>query len=127
MNQIAQIWQSLSTAQRISLILVPVLICAGAWGLVRWKHENDFRPLYSGMAPEDAVAVTQKMREAGIDFRVDETASAISVPSARLADARLALAGASLPRSGRPGYELLDRLSLGVSDKIEEMALHRAL
>ncbi|MES1257815.1 MAG: flagellar basal-body MS-ring/collar protein FliF, partial [Acidobacteriota bacterium] len=127
MNQLAQIWNSFSTTQRISLVVVPLLVCAAALGLVRWKHESDFRILYSGLAPEDGLAVTQKMREAGIEYRLDETGASILVPSARLADARLSLAGANLPRTGRPGYELLEKLSLGVSDTIETATLHRAL
>ncbi len=127
MNQLAQIWASLSTVQRISLIAVPLLVGVAAWGLVRWKHERDFRPLYSGMAPEDAAAVTRKLQEAGIEYRLDETGSGIAVLSSRLADARLALAAAGLPKSGRPGYELLEKLSFGVSDTIEAATLHRAL
>ena len=116
MNQLARIWASLSRSQQISLILVPIVLSAAAFGLLKWKHDSDFRVLYSALAPEDASAVTQKIREAGIEFRLDETGAAVLVPSGRLADARLALAGAGLPRTGRIGFELFDRTNLGASD-----------
>src|SRR5579863_4508573 len=127
MNQLARIWASLSRNQQISLILVPVLVCAAVFGLLKWKHDNGFRVLYSALAPEDASAVTQKIREAGIEFRMDETGATVLVPSERLADARLALAGAGLPRTGRIGFELFDRSNLGASDFAEQVNYRRAL
>jgi flagellar M-ring protein FliF len=127
MNQLARIWASLSRNQQISLILVPVLVCAVVFGLLKWKHDSGFRVLYSALAPEDASAVTQKIREAGIEFRMDETGATVMVPSERLADARLALAGAGLPRTGRIGFELFDRTNLGASDFAEQVNYRRAL
>ncbi len=127
MNQLARIWASLSRNQQISLILVPVLVCAAVFGLLKWKHDSGFRVLYSALAPEDASAVTQKIREAGIEFRMDETGATVLVPSEHLADARLALAGAGLPRTGRIGFELFDRTNLGASDFAEQVNYRRAL
>src|SRR5580704_3445254 len=109
MNQLVRIWNSMSAAQRTSLIVVPLLLIGGVYGFVRWRHENDFKPLYTSLAPEDAAAVTQKIREAGIEYRLDETGATVLVPTERLAEARLALAGAGLPRTGRIGFELFDR------------------
>jgi flagellar M-ring protein FliF len=127
MNQFTAIWNSMSTAQRISLIVVPLLLCAAGFGFARWKHDSDFRTLYSSLAPEDAAAVTQKVREAGIEYRLDETGSAVMVPSGRLAEARLALAGGGLPHTGRIGFELFDRANLGASDFTEQVNYRRAL
>src|SRR4051812_13044125 len=127
MNQITRIWNSLNKTQRISLLAAPLLVCAIAFGLVRWMHESDFRTLYTSLAPEDAAAVTQKIREAGIEFRLDETGSTILVASAKLAEARLALAGAGLPRTGRIGFEPFDKTNLGASDFTEQVNYRRAL
>ena len=127
MNQLKQIWYTMSNSQRISLVIVPVLLFAAAFGALRWKHESDFRPLYTSLAPEDASALTQKMREAGIEYRLDETGASISVPSTRIAEARLALAGAGLPHTGRIGFELFDRTNLGASDFTEQVNYRRAL
>src|SRR5580692_752885 len=127
MNQLTRLWKSLSNVQRISLFLVPLLLSAIAVGGLRWKHDADFRTLYSSLTPEDASSVTQKIREAGIEYRLDETGATVLVPSERLADARLALAGAGMPRSGRIGFELFDRTNLGASDFTEQVNYQRAL
>ena len=117
----------MSAAQRISLIVVPLLLGAAVYGLVKWRHESDFKPLYTSLTPEDAAAVTQKVREAGIEYRLDETGATVLVPSTSVAEARLALAGAGLPRSGRIGFELFDRANLGASDFTEQVNYRRAL
>jgi flagellar M-ring protein FliF len=127
MNQLARIWNSLGRTQQISLILAPILVGAAVLGLQKWKHDSGFRVLYSALAPEDAAAVTQKIREAGIEFHLDETGATVLVPSDHLAEARLALASAGLPRSGRIGFELFDRTNLGASDFAEQVNYRRAL
>jgi flagellar M-ring protein FliF len=127
MNQLTRIWTSLSPAQRTSLVLVPLLAVAILFGIVKWKHDGDFRVLYNSLSPEDASAITQKMREGGIEYRLDETGATVLVPSAQIAEARLALAGAGLPKTGRIGFELFDRTNLGASDFAEQVNYRRAL
>jgi flagellar M-ring protein FliF len=127
MNQLTRIWNSLSTAQRISLIVVPILVCAAVLGLIKWRHDGDFRQLSTGLAPEDAAVVTQKIREASIEYRLDETGGTVSVPSGKLAEARMALASAGLPKTGRIGFEIFDRPNFGTSELGEKVALQRAL
>ncbi len=127
MKQIAQLWNSLSRAQRISIVVVPVLLAAlSSWG-IRWHHDANFRTLYSSLTPEDASAVTQKIKEANIEYKLDETGATVMVPAERLAEARLALAGNGMPRSGRIGFELFDRTNLGASDFTEQVNYQRAL
>jgi len=127
MNSLTRLWTSLSRSQQISLVLVPILVFASIAGFVRWKHDSGFRVLYSSLSPEDASGVVQKMREAGIEYRLDETGASVLVPVEHLADARLALAGAGLPKSGRIGFELFDRSNLGASDFAEQVNYRRAL
>ncbi len=117
----------MSMAQRISLVVVPILLGAAGFGFVKWKHDGDFRALYTALAPEDAAAVMQKVREAGIEYRLDETGTSVLVPSAAIAEARLALAGAGLPRTGRIGFEIFDRTNVGTSDFTEQVNYRRAL
>lgn len=127
MNQLLRIWNSLTLVQRISLILVPAILGVSLWGVANWRKEKDFRPLYTGLAPEDAAAMAQKLRETATEFKTDETGAAILVPSAKVAEARLTLAGAGLPRTGRIGFELFDRTNLGTSDFAEQVNYRRAL
>ncbi len=125
--QLLQLAGSLSLRQRILVIAAAVAVIAGLVAFTRWRRERDFKPLYTQLAPEDASAVVAKLRESGADYRLGENGTAILVPSARVAELRLQVAGAGLPRSGRAGFELFDRTNFGVTDFAEQINYRRAL
>jgi flagellar M-ring protein FliF len=127
MNQLKQLFSSLSTPQRITIAAVAVLVLGGLWGFAKWAKERDFRPLYTGMTAEDAGAVVQKLKESGADYRLAENGGSVLVPSAKLAELRLAMAGAGLPKSGRIGFELFDKNNFGATEFVEHINYRRAL
>jgi flagellar M-ring protein FliF len=127
MEQLTKLISGLSLKQRISILAVALMVGAGIWSFVHWKHEGDFRPLYTSMAPEDAATVVQKLRETGVEYRLSENGSAVMVPSAKLAESRLALAAAGLPKTGRIGFELFDKSNFGATEFVEHINYKRAL
>jgi len=127
MNQITTLIAGLTLKQRISIITAAFAVVAGLLALVHWKHEGDFRPLYTAMAPEDAAGVVQKLRETGVEYRLDESGGSVLVPSDKLAESRLALAAAGLPKTGRIGFELFDKTNFGATEFVEHINYQRAL
>jgi flagellar M-ring protein FliF len=127
MDQIIALINGMSVKQRISIVLVALAVVAGMVGFVHWKHEGDFRPLYTSMAPEDAAGVVQKLRETGVEYRLSENGSAVMVSSEKLAESRLALAAAGLPKTGRIGFELFDKSNFGATEFVEHINYKRAL
>lgn len=127
MDQLKKLLASLSLRQRISIVVAALVVGACLWGFAAWRTERDFRPLYSGLSAEDAGAVVQKLRESGAGFRLAENGSVILVPSARVAELRLQMASAGLPRSGRVGFELFDKANFGVTDFAEHINYRRAV
>ncbi len=111
----------------LSLVLAAAAVIGGLTVFSRWNRERDFRPLYSSLAPEDAAAVLAKVRESGSEFRLSDNGSIVLVPSARVAELRLQMAAAGLPKSGRIGFELFDKTTFGMSDFTEQVNYHRAL
>jgi|SRR5579871_380933 len=122
-----KIMASLSLRQRITIGLVALAVIGGIVGLIQWRREADFRPLVTGLAPEDAAGVVQKLKEMGVEYRLPDGGSSVLVPSARLAELRLALAAAGLPKSGRIGFELFDKANLGATEFTEHVNYRRAL
>jgi flagellar M-ring protein FliF len=118
---------SLSAAQRITILAVALAAGGGLYALVYWKNEADFRPLVTGLALEDAAGVVQKLKENGVEYRLPDSGASVLVPSARLAEARLSLAAAGLPKSGRIGFELFDKTNLGATEFTEHVNYRRAL
>jgi flagellar M-ring protein FliF len=127
MDQLNKLLARLSLGQKISIAAVALLTFAGLYGFSRWRYESDFRPLYTSMAPEDAAGVVQKLRETGVEYRLLENGGAVLVPSAKLAESRLTLAAAGLPKTGRIGFELFDKSTFGATDFVEHINYKRAL
>lgn len=127
MDQLKKLYASLKLAQKIGLAAALLLIAAGVPMFTRWQHERDFKPLVTNMAPEDAAAVVQKLKEGGVEHRLTENGTTVLVAAEKVDDARLDLAGAGLPKSGRIGFELFDKTNLGVTDFGEKVNYRRAL
>ena len=127
MDPILKLIAGLSLKQRLTIIGVAALVVAGTLIFVHWKHEGDFRPLYTSMAPEDASTVVQKLRETAVEYRLAENGSSVLVPSQKLAESRLALAAAGLPKTGRIGFELFDKSNFGATEFVEHINYKRAM
>src|SRR5271157_5095524 len=67
------------------------------------------------------------MKETGTQFRLSEDGTSVLAPSARVAELRLQMAAAGLPKSGRIGFELFDKANFGASEFAEQVNYHRAI
>ena len=68
-----------------------------------------------------------KLHEGGVEYRLADNGSTILVPSDKVAEARLQMAAAGLPKSGRIGFELFDKANFGASEFTEQVNYHRAI
>jgi flagellar M-ring protein FliF len=127
MDQLRKLISGMTLVQRLSILAAAGLVVAGIMAFVHFRHEGDFRPLYSSMAPEDAATVVQKLKESAVEYRLSENGGTVLVPSAKLAESRLALAAAGLPKSGRIGFELFDKNNFGATEFVEHINYERAL
>jgi flagellar M-ring protein FliF len=121
------VFAHLSVWQRVTVGLVAALVLAGIYALVHWQKESDFKPLFTRLAAEDAAGIVQKLKESGVEYRLPEAGGAVLVPSARVAEMRLAMAAADLPKAGRVGFELFDKASLGATEFTEHVNYRRAI
>ncbi|MFN3323289.1 MAG: flagellar basal-body MS-ring/collar protein FliF [Bryobacteraceae bacterium] len=127
MDQLRALLARLNLKQQVSLGVAVVVVIVGLMALARWNRERDFRPLYTGLAAEDAGAVVAKLREANVEYRVSDTAGAVLVPSSRVAELRLQMAAAGLPKAGRIGFELFDQTNFGTTNFAEQVNFRRAI
>jgi flagellar M-ring protein FliF len=102
-------------------------VIGGLAAFSRWSHYRDFRPLYTNLPAEDASAVLTRLRERGVEFQLQDGGTTLLVPSARVDELRIELAGAGVPRSGRVGFELFDKNNFGATEFAEQVNFHRAL
>lgn len=127
MNQIRQILEKLSIAQRIWIVAAVIAVVGGLTELSRWNQERDFKPLFTGVAAEDAGPLLAKLRESNVTYRLADNGTTVLVPSAQVAELRIDMASAGLPKSGRIGFELFDKANFGASEFAEQVNYHRAI
>lgn len=127
MNQLRQIFHRLSWPQRIWIVVAAIAAAGGLAWINHWNQERDFKPLFSGLADEDAGALVAKLHESGVEYRLANSGSTILVPSDKVAEMRLQMASAGLPKSGRIGFELFDKANFGASEFTEQVNYHRAI
>ncbi len=127
MEQLKRLLASLSTRQKITIAAAAVLVAAAVYGFSYWRRESGFRPLYTGLAAEDAGAVVQKLKQANVPYRLSDNGATVFAPAGRLSELRLQMAMDGLPKTGRLGFELFDKTNFGVTDFAEHINYRRAL
>src|SRR6202790_998278 len=127
MDQLKQIFRKLTWQQRIWLAVAVVAVIGGITTLSHWNQERDFKPLFSGLAAEDAGALLPKLKESGVDYRLADNGSTILVPAERVSEMRFQMSAAGLPKTGRIGFELFDKTNFGASEFTEQVNYHRAI
>ena len=113
--------------RRVAIIGVGIVVTALVFGVSRWATAPTMVPLFADVPIESVGKMTDKLTESAIAFELDRTGSTILVGSADLAKARVALAREPMPGTGRPGLELFDKPSWGMTDFTQKVNYRRAL
>src|SRR5436190_6598981 len=127
MDQIRKLITSLTLRQQISIGAALIAVGVGLWVFTKWNRERDFRPLYTNLAAEDAGSVMAKLKEENVEYRVDDSGTALRVPSEKVAELRLRMAAEGLPKTGRIGFELFDKSNFGLTEFAEQVNYRRAI
>lgn len=114
------------TRRFVLLGIVAVAVVAVAW-VGRWASQPTYVTLYHDLDLKEAGAVADKLGKSDIPHRLGGGGTEIEVPVTEAARARVALAKEGLPTSGRPGLELFDRPSWGMTDFTQRVTYQRAL
>ncbi|HLH40975.1 MAG TPA: flagellar basal-body MS-ring/collar protein FliF [Bryobacteraceae bacterium] len=127
MDQLKKLFQNISITGRIWIAAAILGAIGGITALAHWNQERDFKPLFTGVAAEDAGPLLAALRASATDYRLADNGATILVPSGRVAELRIEMASAGLPKSGRIGFELFDRNNFGASEFAEQVNYHRAI
>lgn len=120
-------WGALSTNQRISLIAGAVLIAAVAIGMAMWLLRDAHVPLASSLSSDRLNELTQELDRAKLDYRVSESADAVTVPQSQLGKARAATASGQFGAPPSVGLELFKETDFSSTDFAQRINYQRAL
>ena len=122
-----KVYKGMPLSRRILSGSLILLVIAGFAAMFIWANKVEYQAAYTHLAPEDAAAITGKLKEKRIPYRLEGGGSAIMVPAENVYDVRLSLAAAGLPRGGGVGYEIFDKNDFGTTDFVQKLNYQRAL
>jgi len=125
--QLEQLLERIGGPRRALIAAVGLGTVVLILGLSRWATAPTWVPVFSGLPLEIVGDVTQRLDEAGIQYRLEGGGGQLLVQSQDLARARVTLAAEGLPNAGRPGLELFDQPSWGMTDFAQRINYRRAL
>lgn len=123
MNQFSR----LSSNGRVAALSVVAALLVAAVLLGRAATSEPRVTLFTGLDLAATGALTESLTSAGIPYQLEDAGAGISVTEGDAARARVALAQAGLPGSGRPGLELFDKPTWGMTDFTQHVTYRRAL
>lgn len=130
MNVLASIRQTLEDlgiGPRIQIALVGAAGLLLIWGTFQLSSSPDYVPAYTDLELGKVSQIESRLTEAGVPYELADGGSTLRVKQSDLARARVLLAGQNLPQSGRPGMELFDQPSWGMTDFSQRVNYRRAL
>lgn len=121
------LFERLGGRNRALILLTGIGTVAVILGLSHWATRPAWVPVYSGLSLETTGQVTQLLDEETIPYRLEQGGSVLLVSADDVARARVSLARQGLPAEGRPGMELFDQPSWGMTDFAQRINYRRAL
>lgn len=126
MANIIDNFTALSNTKKIIYILLAAGSIGAASLLFNWASQPEFQLLYSNLSQEDSALIVEKLKEKRIPYKVNGAGSVL-VPSEKVHETRLELAGAGLPKGGGVGLEVFDKTGFGMTEFTQKVNYLRAI
>ena len=126
-DHLLEIWSRLLWRQRLSILAFGFLGLTLIGSVVYFMNRDEYKTLFRDLNPEDARAITAKLKEEKRDFLVKGTSILVAAPINEIDKLRLEISASGLARSGPIGYEIFDKNQFRMTDFTEQVNLQRAL
>ncbi|MGI6450281.1 MAG: flagellar basal-body MS-ring/collar protein FliF [Desulfitobacteriia bacterium] len=117
LNSLQNYWKKLTSPQRIVLVMAPLLVALALFSLIYWASRPHYVALISKLDVNSAGAITEKLKELKVEYKLADGGATILVPEKDVAEVRLQLANAGLPKESTFSFENLDQMRIGETDK----------
>src|SRR5580658_319662 len=126
-QQLTGIWKQLGLNQRISIVLATAVVFLGLGGVVFMSSRVDYSLLYGKLDEGEASKVIAALDEAKVPYRISRGGGSILVPSDKVYQVRMQMAGKGIPRGEGVGFEIFDKANFGISDFVQRANYARAV
>jgi flagellar M-ring protein FliF len=92
-----------------------------------WVQSPDYQLLYTNLSDQDAAAVVEQLNTQNIPHKLTNNGRNVHVPSNKVHEIRLSLAGQGLPAGTEVGLELFENTPMGMTEFTQKLNFQRAL
>src|SRR5580658_8502542 len=124
-QQLLAIWRQLGLNQRISIVLATAVVFVGLGTVALWSSRPDFALLYGKLDDGEASKIVSALDESKIPYQV--RGGSIYVPSDKVYQVRMQMAGKRIPRGAGVGCEIFDKANFGIADFVQRANYTRAV
>src|SRR5580693_5712369 len=124
-QQLQGIWKQLGLNQRISIFMATAVVFIGLGAMAFWSSHPDFGLLYGKLDDGEAAKIVAALDESKIPYQV--RGGSIYVPTDKVYQVRMQMAGKGIPRGEGVGFEIFDKANFGISDFVQRANYTRAI
>jgi flagellar M-ring protein FliF len=126
-SQFINLFKAMPISKKISMAFILALVIAGFGLMFFYANQIDYQVLYSNLSQREAGSILSKLKERNVPYKIEANGTAIMVPSEKVYELRLSLAGDGMPSGGNVGFEIFDNNDFRTTKFVQELNYRRAL
>ncbi|MBI4827386.1 MAG: flagellar M-ring protein FliF [Nitrospinae bacterium] len=126
-TQLVETSNSIPTGKKVAMGAVAAIVLSGVLGVAYFANRPDYSVLFANLSPDDTSAITARLTEKQVPYKLAQDGQAIMVPTDKALELRLEMATSGLPSGGVVGYEVFDKSTFGMTEFVQQLNLKRAL
>ena len=128
MQGFVEFFKTLGAARLGAMAAVTLALVAMFAFIIMRVTAPQMTPLFTDLTIEDSASIVRELERDGIAYELKNDGSTLLVPRDRVAQIRMKLAEAGIPKGGGVGYEIFDKSdSLGATSFVQNINHLRAL
>ncbi len=127
LTQIKEIWNRLPMAGRIATGGGAVATLALIAAIFYFGSQSEYSVLFSDLKPADAQAIVEKLKAANVPYSLTNGGTTIQIPTDKVSEMRLQIAGAGVLSGGHVGFDIFDKTNFGATDFAQQVNFRRAI
>ncbi|MFC1512312.1 flagellar basal-body MS-ring/collar protein FliF [Candidatus Latescibacterota bacterium] len=126
--RLRNVWDTMTLNQKvISGGMLIAVVVTFAYLTTFSSNFINYTVLFTELDPQSASEIATRLEQQNIPYRLSRDGRTIEVPENRATRLKIDMTAEGLPESGITGFEILDTTTFGMSDRIQEVQIQRAL
>lgn len=123
--QYTNLWKKLGPNQKASIFAVTVVAIIAFGGIIFYAQQPSYSLLFGNLPDEDMSSVVNFLDSNNVLRKIE--GNSVYVEREKVDSMRAQITEKQLMKGGEEGYSLLDKTSLGITDKIQDLNIVRAI